>query len=236
MSPLNQSRRCCPLSVILLTLIGLASGCGTREYEKRLNQRTSTLGTDSRFAQMGNAVQIPGTSLTLSMPAELASLNESLDPQRVKIPFADLAERKLTLEGSLTDSTQGKQHYYCYIAVTDANAGGGTDLAQTLSNRVRVAVGNAGQPEPVNVDTPSGETVTWQRSQTRCQQPFYYVEQGGAGRFAEMEGIFEVWSRRVDEANAFVVIAWRVPTVQGKDYVQLDQKASLVAGSLAVKK
>jgi len=220
------------LVVLLLAAVGMTAGCGTGEYERRLQQRLSTMGQETAFAEFGSPVQVPGSTLTVSIPKELQPVDAGGDPQRVKIPFAELPEWKATYEGSLEDAAKGKQHYYCYLAV----APGENDPLTALHGRVSGAMPNTTAPSDVQVATASGKTDAWRKFRSTGKQNFWYTEANGTGRLAEMEGVLEVWSRKVPEANSYILIAWRVPTVEGKDFIGLDQKGPLMAGSVTAKK
>lgn len=235
----NSIERCfswLPAICLLAAAVTSAQGCGSGEYNRRLEQRVSTLGQESAFAQLGNMTQIPGSPFFVSLPPGFEPLHEGLDPKRVRIPFADFPERKVTYEAFVADAAQGKQHYYCYLATVPVGAVGGTDPVQGVINRARNVFGNIGPPETVNVATPTGQMVPWQKYRVSGKQVFRYTDAAGQERFPEMDGLLEIWSRKVDEAGAFVAIGWRVPTVNGRDFVELDKKAMLVAGSLIVKK
>lgn len=218
--------------VVLLAVIGMVSGCGTGEYESRLQQRLSTMGQETAFAEFGSPVQVPDSMLTVSIPKELQPVDAGGDPQRVKIPFAELPEWKATYEGSIEDSVKGKQHYYCYLAV----APGETDPGVALHGRVSGTMPNTTAPADIQVPSASGKSDVWRKFRSTGKQNFWYTEPSGNGRLAEMDGLLEVWTRKVPEANCYMLIAWRVPTVDGKDYVGLDQKGPLMAGSVTAKK
>jgi hypothetical protein len=217
---------------VLLVLVGVFQGCGTGEYENRLQQRVATMGQETAFADFGTPVPLPDSTLTVSMPKEFQPAPANADPKRVKIPFAELPEWKATYEGGIEDSAKGKQHYYCYLAV----AAGDNDPGAALHGRVNAAMAGTPAPADAQVPTPSGKQETWRRFRATGKQAFWYTEANGTGRLAEMDGILEVWSRKVPEGNCWVLIAWRVPTVNGKDFVNLDQKGPLMAGSVTVKK
>lgn len=218
---------------VLLVLVGLSQGCGTGEYEKRLQQRVATMGQESAFADFGVPVPLPDSTLTVSMPKEFQLAAAGGDPKRVKIPFAEFPEWKATYEGGIEDAAKGKQHYYCYLGV----AAGDNDPGAALHTRVSAAMpANTTAPADVQVPTPSGKKETWRKFRSTGKQAFWYTEANGQGRLADMDGLLEVWSRKVPEGNCFVMIVWRVPTVNGKDFVNLDQKGPLMAGSVAVKK
>jgi len=217
---------------LLLGVTGLSLGCGTGEYENRLQQRLATLGQDAAASEFGRAVAIPDSTLTISMPKDFLPVDGGADPKRVKIPFADLPEWKATYEGAIEDSNKGKQHYYCYLAI----AQGDNDPGAALHGRVNTAIPNTPAPADVQASGPGGKNETWRKFRATGKQAFWYVEGGGNGRMAEMDGVLEVWSRKVPEANCYVLFAWRAPVVNGKDIAGLDQKAPLMAGSVAVKK
>jgi hypothetical protein len=216
----------------VLAVVGAFSGCGTGEYENRLQQRLSTMGQETAFAEFGSAVPIPDSTLAVSVPQGMEPVDAGSDPKRLKIPFADLPEWKVTYEGFVEDAAKGRQHYYCYVAV----APGDNDPGTALHGRLGGAMPNTTAPADVQAPSASGKSETWRKFRSTGKQSFWYTESSGTGRLAEMEGLLEVWSRKVPEANCYVLIAWRVPTVDGKDFIGLDQKAQLMAGSVTVKK
>jgi hypothetical protein len=225
------------LAAALVVVVCLCQGCGTGEYERRLNERVKTLGAESSFAHLDQTVDLPGAPLTLGVPGALTRLGESVDPGRLNPPYMEIPDRKFTYEGSVTDARGGKQHYYCYLAVSSVAAVGSDSPLKLIHQRARVQFpGMAAGTEDVHIKTPEGRAIVWQRFRMTVKQGFFYIDQGGQQKSVDMDGILEVWARLEQEAGYHVVVVWRVPAaIAGKDYANLAERASLVAGSIRVK-
>lgn len=224
--------------VAAAAVLGLvaASGCGTGAYEKRLAARTQRLGQESEFAQAGGQVAVPGFPVSMIVPGELTQLPESADGRRLQPPFRNLEGRKLTFEGGLKDSEGGTQHYYLYVLASGA-AGGGQSPLDSLNNQLAGALGARGgrraQVEEVRAKTPDGRSIAWKQFHVEGNQEFFYLTPQGQEQYISMEGRVVVWGRLEEQAGCWVVLVWRVPTPGGQDYVGLDQKSQVVAGSVA---
>jgi len=224
------------LAAALAVAVCLCQGCGTGEYERRLNQRVQTLGSESAFAGLGQVVDLPGTPLQLSLPSALARVEAGAG--RVNPPFMEIPDRKLTYEGFITDAQGGKQHYYCYVAISTVAAVGEGSPINPIYNRTRAAFPDLNvTTEDVHIKTPEGRAIVWQRFRFTGMQGFFYADQTGQQKSVDMDGILEVWARLEQEAGFHVIVVWRVPSgIAGKDYANLAERASLVAGSIRLKK
>ena len=226
------------LAAAVVVVVAACQGCGTGEYERRLNQRVPTLGAESGFAKLDQVVDLPGTPLVLRLPGALQRLDESVNPSRLSPPFMEIPDRKLTYEGSITDAQGGKQHYYCYVAINSVAAIGEGSPIKPIYQRARSAFPDmAASTEDVHIKTPEGRAIVWQKFSFTAKQGFSYTDQAGQQRSVDMDGILEVWARLEQEAGFHVMVIWRVPAgIAGKDYANLAERASLVAGSISVKR
>src|SRR3989304_1296552 len=51
-------------------LLGICWGCGTGEYERRLEARIAELKTESKFKYLASAVDVPGTRVSIRIPQD----------------------------------------------------------------------------------------------------------------------------------------------------------------------
>jgi hypothetical protein len=221
------------LKAYVLLMLGLLLGCGTGEYERRLEGRIVSLKTGSKFNILSPAIDIPGASLSIRIPQEfnITPLSEGemldgkpIDGRRVKPAVIDIPDLKATFEGSINDRDDGKQSYYLYVAVSKgANRGNlpklmQADLASKFNNTSQLAV--------LQAPTPEGRSIDWQQCRGTGNQLFYYVlpPPGGEGQFRQMPGAVELLFH--EENDALIILVWRMPTgIEGardfKSWIQL---------------
>lgn len=78
------------LAAAFVVVVCLCQGCGTGEYERRLNERVKTLGADSGFAKLDQVVDLPGSPVVLGVPGTLKRLDASAEPGRLNPPFMEI--------------------------------------------------------------------------------------------------------------------------------------------------
>jgi hypothetical protein len=227
------------LFLVTLLAAGLA-GC-TGEYEKRLGARTDELRNNSDFKVLTKSVpfNFPAASVTLALPADLIEVDAKADPQRLKLmlaaPLADnnLSEMR-TFEGEVKDQAGGKQHYYLYVGSINLAAGGNDDMELFRAN-VRNVARALSPMQDVQVPTRDGLMVTCHKCRAVLPQVFYYTKPDGSGAYPPpVEGLIEIWDYPIESAKKHLVLVWRAPTVQDKDFIDLDKKAKLIAGGISV--
>ena len=226
--------------LLLALLLGVLPGC-KGEYERRLDLLVDELRKNSGFNVLTQSVPInfPSASVTLSLPADLAEVDAKADPQRSKLTIAaPLAENILdemhTYEGTVADSDKGEQHYYLYVGSINLGEGANDNMVAFWS-RVKDVIRSLPKWEEVQVTTRDGSMVTCRKCRGTAKQVFYYKKpEGGGDDYPQMEGLLEIWDRKIEPAKKHLVLVWRVPTVEGKDYIELDKKARLVAGGIGI--
>jgi hypothetical protein len=199
------------------------------------------LGKGSEFNVLSQVVPInlPPASVTLCLPADLVKVDPTADARRSKLTIVTpMAENNLidmlTYEGSVVDSAGGKQHYYLYVGAINLGEGA-NDGMMGFWTSLRPAIRSLSAFEDVQVAARDGSMVTCRKCQATLPQVFYYTKPGGGDDFTPpVEGLVEIWDRRIESADKHLVMIWRVPTVEGKDYINLDKKARLVAGGIGV--
>jgi hypothetical protein len=228
----------------LLLLALLAAGLpGCKgEYENRLEKLKGELGKGSDFNNVLTqkvAINFPSASVTLSLPADLTEVNAKADPQRAKLTLGVALDEKMlgdlhTYEGAVDDAVHGKQHYYLYVGSVDLVEGGSDDLT-VFCNNLRRVIPSLSPLDDVSVITRDGLAVTCRKCRATLQQVFYYTNSKGGDEYPPMEGLVEIWDRKIEPAKKHLVMVWRVPNaLQGKEYIDLDKKAKLIAGGIEV--
>lgn len=216
----------------LALLLGVCPGCGTPEYERRLDATLKRLREGSEFVKyMDPPRQLSGTPVRVQLPApfEGSLLPDEADARRLEPPGIDVPDRKATYEWWITDSRGGKIPFYCYLAATDEDPG------RRMARQVRGAFPDSGiiRWERADCETPDGRTIAWQRIEGSGEnQAFYYVDPQGQGEFRKLNSKVVFYTRQ--EGGLFVVIGWRLPTTI-EQHVALDKWAPRVAGSVTVK-
>jgi hypothetical protein len=235
----------------LFTLLLLALvGCGTGEYERRLNNRGERLRKEQERAQKESKfndlydwlklTDVPAVSVRVPVLfkdpplVEGAQVNgKVVDVRRVKPVQFDLPWLKLTYEG-FVDGADGKTPYYCYVAAAEMPA----DQLQTFQGTVSAALNAKPHDSLVDwadyqADTPDGKQIAWKKLRFVGPQEFVTLDAGGQEQFKNLPGVLEVYVH--EEAGICVLIAWRAPS-SIEQQIDLPKLASAVAGCVSVKK
>jgi hypothetical protein len=224
---------------VSMSVVGLLTalvGCGSGEYEKRLEANVGQVKKGSSFRGMQPATSLPGVPVSVRLPEQLDGPplveGSGVEDRRRLVPNAKLPGLCMTVEGFVTDSEGGKIAYYGYFGAADLSGPIARDYDR-LIRAVILAVCPDATPSwsPVEGQTPAGAAVEWQRAEATSQQEFYYVDSSGNADYRTTNGRFEVWTRR--EGGYLLIMAWRVPT----DFLPstgLDQWLPRVAGTMTV--
>ncbi len=241
-----------PFLLFLFALcFGLAfsavSGCGTGEYERRMEQRrVNKLRLETKLRGLYLPQDVPGTQVSFRLPRNLfleSPLVEGapvggkpVDVRRVKPDkLMTIPGLKLTYEG-FVDTEGVKLPYYCYVGVIDVQ-GGQMMEDPSLKMRTELAAQRKGDTvtnwQDVRLEAPDGQESLWKKLRAETQQEFFILDKAGQGQFKSMPGVLEVYLRA--EMKYAVVIAWRMPTSIEKK-INLEKWATLVAECVSVKK
>ena len=238
------SHLCCLCRVLFLLVL---SGCGTGDYEQRLDQRhADKIKIEKKFSQLYAPQDVPGTQVSVRLPKTIFTEpplvegalvgGKPVDIRRVKPDkLVTIPGLKLTYEG-FVENDGVKLPCYCYVGATAASTG------EIGDSNGKIQAELAAQPphdtltnwERFQPETPDGHESQWVRLRfMNKKQEFFTVDKAGQGQFKTMPGVLEVYLHA--EPGYAVVIAWRMPTsIEGK--VKLAKWASLVAGCVSVKK
>jgi hypothetical protein len=228
--------------IVLAVVASALPGCGTGEYNSRLERKVKDLKSRSPFATLAEApVDIAGSPFALRPPKDMQAVPAGADPKQLKIPFAPDLTSKLTYEGSLADANGNQRLYYCYVFILPIPAtpqDPTVAMVETLRQKLEPGKELAGVPTtPVDCAAPDGASTSWFKVRFTGSQEFLVKDKTGKLLPAVKEdGVIEVWSHRDNKAGGIVALAWRVPkAIEGPDRVNLDELAPRVAGGVTVK-
>ena len=230
-----------------LLVFSLLSGCGTGEYERRLEQRHAAKARlEKKLSVLYAPQDVPGTQVSVRLPKTLflePPLVEGVpvdgkpvDVRRVKPEkLVTIPGLKLTYEG-FVDNEGVKLPYYCYVGVIDVPIG---QIVDDPSIKMRAELAGQQQQDTLGnwqdlqVETPDGQESVWKKLRSENSQEFYTLDKAGQGQFKSMPGVLEICIHA--EAKYVIVIAWRMPTSIEKN-INLEKWATLVAECVNVKK
>jgi hypothetical protein len=218
-------------------------GCGTSEYEKRLETGSKAASENSKFSVLGELTVIPGTSIGLRFPKVMQSIDIN-DPQRGKCVVLDpkgeknllnLTGHKATYEGTVKDTSGNELHYYIYVGVAELKvtetSSWSTSLMQGFPN---ADAATSGGSSDYTVESPQGTTVTWEEMHFKCDQNFYYPTKDKPQNVQKLPGNI-VGLSHMDSGIATMVI-FRYPSILA-DRHEADFNSDwikLIAGTLRV--
>jgi hypothetical protein len=226
---------CCFLFLFALT------GCGTSEYERRLNTGASKAQAESKWNNLYGPQDLADTPVSVRLPKMFTDSplvvgvpvgGKPVDDRRVKPMLFDFPGLKLTYETLVEDPQAGKLPCYCHVGAVAGAAG-------QLSAAVLADLQNKGpfdqQPtwSDFQAETSDGKTIACKKLRVTGQQDFYTLNKAGQEQYQQLPGLLEVYVH--EEAGQQVLIAWRMPvSIEGT--VALAKWAPVVAGSVSIKK
>jgi hypothetical protein len=241
---------------VLLFLV-FWGGCGTGDYEQRLDARIKELKLGSKFNLLSSAINVPGTQVSIRVPQKNDSnknafenlfspgfenppLQEAvgvdgkpIDPKRLKPLIVDVADLKLTFEGFVKDRDNGQQAYYLYIAVS--TRAGRVNIPKLMQADLASKLKDVTALTDIKAQTPEGRDVLWQECHGTGKQQFYYIKPPppgatqGEGQFVQLDGTIQMMFH--DENDSMVTVIWRWPAGIDKS---IDPWIDMVAGCVKV--
>lgn len=214
-----MNKRCA--TVVLATGWGLllvgGLGCGTGEYEKRLDQTVAKLREETRkqtpaASWTRGEVALGDTGIVVHLPTIVdqqplqSTPEQEIDARRLTIASVAAIQPIAVHEGSVLDTAGGRYFFQCFVAHPEADPSAEIQRQlQALAPGVPVAW------TPVECQADDGPKSTWQKIKvTDVNQDVFYVSSSGAESFTPMPCTLAVYQRQIE--GQFVVIAWRLPT------------------------
>ena len=229
-------------------------GCGTGDYEQRLDKRINELKMGSKFNLLSSPIDVPGTQVSLRIPQKNDSNKNAfetlltagfenpplqdavspdgkpIDPKRIKPNIVDVADLKLTFEGFVPDAKKGKQPYYLYVAVSTRQSRG--NIPKLMQADLTSKINDTTPLTDLKAQTPEARDILWQVCQATGNQQFYYIKPPpGEGQFVQLKGTIVLMFH--DENDALVTLIWRWPAGIDKS-VDFQSWMEMVAGCVKV--
>jgi len=215
-------------------LVALLLGCGSGEYERRMQQSLTRLheggaqlgqggtlgGSDLLYAQ---PTPIPETNISIRLPTMLGqgrswaegvvdeTTGQPIDENRLEPPFTALPGFRFCYEVFTADSTGQQWPAYMYVAVEDAQATSQLELMSTIQQDL-VATFPAAPEEwsVMELTGPNDTKLTCLRTSVIGPQQFDSTSVGG--NLNEVEGHFVLYLYSTDTHH--VMIGWRaIPSI-----------------------
>jgi hypothetical protein len=217
-----------PYSILLLCLCW---GCGTGDYEARLDKNLGDLKKGSKFNELNPAQELPDSKVSIRIPNIFQGppLPETTEDRR-KNPML-LPGLKLTYEAAIEDKEHGFLPYYCYVGISGLPA---SQVELNLPSQYTIQNFAVIQWAPFSAKTAEGRETQWKKLRVTGDMEFNYKTPNGQERYQKMPGILEIYLYQEPGAPV-VIIAWRMPAnIEGPLQVNLDKWAALIAGSVTV--
>ncbi|HUT09114.1 MAG TPA: hypothetical protein VMY42_01335 [Thermoguttaceae bacterium] len=243
-----------PLAAAAL-LLGVCLGCGTGEYETRLDETVERIQKESDFGDdiCYEPQKLAETAVWFQVPKNFAetSLQEASikELSRVQLPEnlnSSIPGLQWTYEGWFSyDAEEGpdsgknpKTAYYCYLSATDLLTSTTKDPMRTVRNNLDRAGSSEKSAKIVSCKTPEGRSVTWTMTEYIIQDPlqdFYHIDEEGNGQFTPMGGTLIFYGRTDEERNLAIIVGFRVPTkIWELKGFSLKERVALVPGSIKI--
>ena len=240
-SPFMGWRPCRLVWGLVILIAACCQGCGSGEYERRLNDQVGSLGQQSPFSQLTPAQEMPG-GYSVRLPDQMQRLPDQTDRRRLMPPAAkEMPGRVVTLEATVQAGEKSKQFYYCYVLAIDVPPQlrkSRTAHLHYVKKYIQDRLGAQTVDWTKTTCTTAGQrTAEWQKIRHTRPQEFYYIDKDGKESYVNVNAVEEFWTPAEIDSDKILVIYWRVPeTLEKKPYASLPERAPLVAGAVAVKK
>lgn len=228
-----------------LLFFGIFFGCGTSEYEQRLDARITDLKSGSKFNTLSSPIDVPGTQVSIRIPQGSKNAPEwvfnmvkqgtmvdgkEVSSRRIK-PIVEIPDLKVTYEGLLKDSKGGKYPFYLYVAVSTGASR--VNFVRILQGALGEKFSNTTELQDFRAQTPEGQSIDWQQCRGTGNQEFCYLQPAtGQEQFQQMPGAVELFFH--DEENTLVTLAWRTPT-NIEESIGFKSLVNIVAGCVKIK-
>lgn len=215
--------------LLLAITLGTLAGCGTGEYEQRLDVTVQRLKAAAN--QLRPPMPVPGApAYTIQLPGACRTALEGADARRMK-PGSINLPGTVTVYEVMVEQGDGEQPYYVYVGTVTGQALG--TITSNLQNDVKNQLTLDGTWTAKAFPAPNGgAAVTWQVLRAKGKQVFYNLDGDGKETYPSQEGLLDIYLR--EEGGNIFIIAWRMPQAV-ENSSQMSRWAPQVAGSLKKK-
>ena len=207
-----------PTVLSLLCLVCLfVAGCGSGDYQKRLNENIQAIRKNSIFGELSEPYSLPGTTFSLRVPKDFIRVQDKAqDPAAAKLkaptPLPIVVEESSSFYSYPRGGEGEAPVYQLFVGKREIPRGNRNalndlqfELRQTFPNQESLL-------EDVHFDTPAGGTLAMKRLRYDSTLDFVMakVEDGSLGATKRLPGRFIIFG--YEPGEAVVLIIWRVPT------------------------
>jgi hypothetical protein len=224
---------------LFLSALAYIAGCGTGQYEERMNKWVRDHQADTKFKNLAEYVTVPGTQIKIRLPKKLvqdgkdittdfALLTEgTANEKRLKIPGIEFPGWKATYEALITDGDGNKSPYYIYIGELQNMDNPGQKIKNSLGDKVQ----NVVLDEAFTGESAEG-FVDWKRLHATATTDFAYIDPKGKETYQTRKCVLEILYRT--SGTKLFLLGWRAPEdfVNKEDYIKVKEWLPLVAGSM----
>ncbi len=229
----------------LQAVLTISAGCGSSDYSAQMDKRMAELQQVSAFAAL---YKDPTDDLpvNLRVPISMTKAYDlySVDPvdsskhvasDRALPPFMlDGVGFRRSFEGAYEAGPNNSTPYFLYVWEFDAPRP--KDGMANLRDLVRFKLHDEKADwEPVEVKTPEGTTLTWQRLHVKGDQTFE-TKRNGQLTDDTSPGVFELWA--IETPGWDVILGWRASDEAWdkamSGYSKLSDLPPIVAGTIRV--
>lgn len=226
-----------------LTAVVVSVGCGKSDYEQLMQKQMTTLSFSSKFIESLHrdpAAVIEGVA-SLRLPNYISSeaqtltmgqrnaRQEPIDPNRIQPPFGRIPGFRFSYERFIPMGGRNEfKPVYCYVASVPAKD---TSL-QGIKSEIQKVAAKAFKGavwQTIDLDTPDGGKLKYDKMSLRGPQPFHTNPAGGD--IEQLAGQCDFYIRSSKDFH--VVIAFRAPDDVGENE-NVFEAAEYAMGTLAI--
>jgi len=237
-----------------LCLLSLVAGCGTGEYQARMEKQIAALRELARFNDLQKLTYtLPATNVTLRVHQKLegpvdmggrSSFGASIPSAEIQPPGWRMPGQRATARMFVKDNENREWPVYCYFGevAVPALADGAKLFREfvkgTLEQTKVLAVGNW---EEVQIKQPGGNLLPCWRIRAVGEMPFLLKSGGPSGapatpgstgpQAAKTSGVLQIYIPNND--LSLVLIGWLAPQIV-ETASGIDDKVQLTVGTVAV--
>jgi len=230
-------------AAIWITAVVVSVGCGKSDYEQLMEKQLTTLGFSSKFiealhpspepvvdgvASLRLPTYISAEAQTLSIGQRNAR-QEPIDPNRIQPPFGKIPGFRFAYERFIPMGGRNDfKPVYCYVATVPTKDAS----LKAIKSQVQKGASKAFKGavwQTVDLDTPDGGKLKYEKMSLRGPQPFHTNPAGGD--IEQLPGQCDFYVRSSKDFH--VIIAFRAPD-EVNDQLNTFEAAEYAMGTLAI--
>ena len=227
-----------------LLLASISAGCGTGEYNRRMDASLERLQTTGKFTAFlhTSPTEVDGGLFSYRLPKIFDASSKSwaegnkgevelpVIKARIQPPFVDLPGFRFCYEVFPKNNTGEHEVMYHYFAATKSTEKSAAEIADTIQKKVQAKFPDASAAwETIQLDTPESTTLECRKISAHGSQQFDRTPIGK--EFMRSDGQFELYL--VSNSGYHVLMGWRAMTAVAKE-TRLSEIAAASVGTLVI--